>query len=347
VVMGRKGKGKQANNNHKKEERNQRMAFRKRRNRNKYGDAEWNKDFAKFQQQLGAGGLTIKDVAGDGNCLFRAIADQLVDDPSRHAEFRKRIMDFVEAQREAFEPFVEDDIPFEVYVSDMRKMSSWGGHIEIQAFSLQYQCNVIIHQLDQPRWEVNNHDLPKKTIHLSYHDGDHYASVRTLAGGFPPEDVHTVAFATQIPLYEEPENDMERIVMAETQCTDINQVRKIIEDCQWDVDLAIATLLMMKDTALPEEIVSPQGASQNVYIAESSWQPVVQNDNRHHKEHPHLNNISQRLSKREKKIQPKIQKKIDQHHKKKNKQQQQQQPQEVEETPPVLAVIKDLGALCI
>lgn len=51
----------------------------------------------------------------------------------------------------------------------MKRNGSWGGNIEIQAASLLYNVNVIIHQLDQPRWEiVNFEDAKTKTIHLSY-----------------------------------------------------------------------------------------------------------------------------------------------------------------------------------
>ena len=51
--------------------------------------------------------------------------------------------------------------------------------MEIQAASQLYQVNITIHQLNQPRWEIPN--FPgKRTIHLSYHDGDHYSSVRSI-----------------------------------------------------------------------------------------------------------------------------------------------------------------------
>lgn len=58
-------------------------------------------------------GLTIKDVAGDGNCLFRAIADQLEGDPTKHATYRKKICEFIQLNREEYEPFIEDDETFD------------------------------------------------------------------------------------------------------------------------------------------------------------------------------------------------------------------------------------------
>ncbi len=71
--------------------------------------------------------------------------------------------------------------------------------------SLGFQVNIIIHQLDKPRWEVNsilvhrfgwfilifqqqivNFPVTQKTIHLSYHNGEHYSSVRPREGNRLP-----------------------------------------------------------------------------------------------------------------------------------------------------------------
>ncbi len=45
--------------------------FQKRKAQNTYGDAGWQQEFKRFSDQLRVWGLRIKDVAGDGNCLFR------------------------------------------------------------------------------------------------------------------------------------------------------------------------------------------------------------------------------------------------------------------------------------
>ena len=50
----------------------------------------------------------------------------------------------------------------------MKKNTTWGGNIEIQAMSMQYGVNIVIHQLDTPRWEVNNFPKNSKQIHLSF-----------------------------------------------------------------------------------------------------------------------------------------------------------------------------------
>lgn len=57
----------------------------------------------------------MKDIPGDGNCLFRALADQLEGDMSQHMRHRREIVSFITQHRREFEPFIEDGMPFERY----------------------------------------------------------------------------------------------------------------------------------------------------------------------------------------------------------------------------------------
>ena len=47
------------------------------------------------------------------NCLFRALADQLTGCAGDHKIHRRETVDFIVQHREEFEPFVEDDVPFD------------------------------------------------------------------------------------------------------------------------------------------------------------------------------------------------------------------------------------------
>lgn len=49
----------------------------------------------------------------DSNCLFRALGDQLEGHSRNHLRHRQETVDYMIKQREDFEPFVEDDVPFE------------------------------------------------------------------------------------------------------------------------------------------------------------------------------------------------------------------------------------------
>lgn len=47
------------------------------------------------------------------NCLFRALGDQLDGHGRTHHKHRRDVVKFMSEHRADFEPFVEDDIPFE------------------------------------------------------------------------------------------------------------------------------------------------------------------------------------------------------------------------------------------
>ena len=133
-----------------------------------------------FRLQLDALGLKIVQVSGDGNCFFRAIADQLEGDEEEHRKYRNAVVQYMLKNRETFEAFVEDDVPFDKYCRSMEKDGTWAGHMELQAASLVTRCNICIHRSMSPRWYIRNFDGHGVcTLHLSYHDGKHYNSVRS------------------------------------------------------------------------------------------------------------------------------------------------------------------------
>jgi len=72
-------------------------------------------------------GLGLRDVQGDGNCLFRALADQLWGVQKRHVEVRKLVCDYLETHRDGMEVFVgafmKDGEGYEGYVERMRQLS--------------------------------------------------------------------------------------------------------------------------------------------------------------------------------------------------------------------------------
>jgi hypothetical protein len=75
-----------------------------------------------LERELAAVGLRVQRITADGNCMFRAAADQMHGDEDRHAALRQRACDLMEARREEFEPFVEDDESFDAYLKRMRKV---------------------------------------------------------------------------------------------------------------------------------------------------------------------------------------------------------------------------------
>ncbi|CAL5070667.1 unnamed protein product [Urochloa decumbens] len=112
--------------------------------------------------------------------VFRAMGDQLEGSEEEHMKYRAMVVDYIVKHREDFEPFIEDEVPFEEYCDSMLKDGTWAGHMELQAASLLTRRNICIHMLNSPRWYINNFAGREATnmIHLSYHHGEHYNSVR-------------------------------------------------------------------------------------------------------------------------------------------------------------------------
>ena len=54
-------------------------------------------------------GLYAAPTVGDGNCLFRALSDQVHGSPEKHREIRRQVCDWIEQHKERYEGFVEDD----------------------------------------------------------------------------------------------------------------------------------------------------------------------------------------------------------------------------------------------
>ncbi|KDO79140.1 hypothetical protein CISIN_1g030016mg [Citrus sinensis] len=89
------------------------------------------------------------------------------------------VVQYIVKNRETFEPFIEDDVPFDEYCQSMETDGTWAGHMELQAASLVTHSNICIHRHMSPRWYIRNFDYHEaRMIHLSYHDGEHYNGVR-------------------------------------------------------------------------------------------------------------------------------------------------------------------------
>ncbi|XP_015421408.1 PREDICTED: OTU domain-containing protein 3, partial [Myotis davidii] len=118
---------------------------------------------------------------GDGNCLFRALGDQLEGHSRNHLQHRQETVDYMIKQREDFEPFVEDDIPFEKHVASLAKPGTFAGNDAIVAFARNHQLNVVIHQLNAPLWQIRGTDKSSvRELHIAYRYGEHYDSVRRI-----------------------------------------------------------------------------------------------------------------------------------------------------------------------
>ncbi|KAI0295135.1 hypothetical protein B0F90DRAFT_1811544 [Multifurca ochricompacta] len=124
------------------------LPFRSRTTRSSKGkllsDPETNTQ--QLTEQLRQLGLYAADTTGDGNCLFRALSDQLYGTESRHLQLRKDICDWIQSHSLTYAPFVDDERGLDVHLSLMRQPATYGGHLELSAFTHMKKCNVKVIQ---------------------------------------------------------------------------------------------------------------------------------------------------------------------------------------------------------
>lgn len=134
-------------------------------------------------------GLCLKDIAGDGNCLFRSLSDQYYGNPKYHAKIRSRICEFLEVNRDHFQYFVEDDGDFDEYLGHMKELGTYGGNMELVAFARSHDVNIRVYQpgtvfVIEGGDGVDNKGKAeeRRTLHIAYHSWEHYDSVRNIDG---------------------------------------------------------------------------------------------------------------------------------------------------------------------
>ena len=115
--------------------------------------------------------------------MFASIADQLWGDEKLHPRLRKETADFLEENKETYKFFIEDDENIDDYIAWIRKNGRWASQMEMNVLAQLYRFNVVVHQVDNPSMAQGFHDwndpnIP--TLHLSFHLGCHYNSVRSL-----------------------------------------------------------------------------------------------------------------------------------------------------------------------
>ena len=135
----------------------------------------------------------IKKMGGDGNCLFRAVSDQVYGNEEYHYVIREKCMDYLLIEREFFSQFIEGgDKEFDNYINMKRKSGVWGDDIELQAISeiynrpIEIYCGSIkplktfhenLKEFNLKEENSENKKIKISPIRISYHGKEHYNSV--------------------------------------------------------------------------------------------------------------------------------------------------------------------------
>ncbi|XP_004850511.1 OTU domain-containing protein 3 isoform X1 [Heterocephalus glaber] len=291
VARSRPGSGsRKAEAERKRDERAARRALAKeRRNRPESGGCE--EEFISFANQLQALGLKLREVPGDGNCLFRALGDQLEGHSRNHLKHRQETVDYMIKQREDFEPFVEDDVPFEKHVASLAKSGTFAGNDAIVAFARNHQLNVVIHQLNAPLWQIRGTDKSSvRELHIAYRYGEHYDSVRRINDNSEApahlqtdfqilhqhesnkrEKIKTKGVDLEDDLRDEVEDAVQKVCNA-TGCLDFDLIVQNLEAENYNIESAIIAVLQMNQGKRNNTEENPEPSGRVLKQCDPLWE---------------------------------------------------------------------------
>ncbi|XP_062229530.1 OVARIAN TUMOR DOMAIN-containing deubiquitinating enzyme 11-like isoform X3 [Phragmites australis] len=135
-------------------------------------------DHERLLERLGNYGLAEFQIEGDGNCQFRALADQIFRNPDYHKHVRKAIMKHLKEFRKQYEGYVP--MEYKVYLKKMKRSGEWGDHLTLQAAADRFGAKICLLTSfrDTCLIEIVPRDLtPTKELWLSFWCEVHYNSL--------------------------------------------------------------------------------------------------------------------------------------------------------------------------
>ncbi|KAK4409095.1 OVARIAN TUMOR DOMAIN-containing deubiquitinating enzyme 6 [Sesamum angolense] len=122
-------------------------------------------------------GLEVRKMLEDGNCLFRAVADQVYGDSELYDLVRQMCIDYMERERDHFSQFITEG--FTSYCKRKRRDKVYGNNMEIQALSEMYNRPIHIYSYSTEPINIfhGSYNTDTPPIRLSYHHGNHYNSL--------------------------------------------------------------------------------------------------------------------------------------------------------------------------
>jgi hypothetical protein len=76
----------------------------------------------KFRDELNSASLNIREISGDGNCLYRAVSDQIYGTENYYEVVKSKCMEYLEIEKDFFSQFIDGgQAKFDDYVA-MKRM---------------------------------------------------------------------------------------------------------------------------------------------------------------------------------------------------------------------------------
>jgi len=135
-------------------------------------------DHERLSERLGTYGLAEFQIEGDGNCQFRALADQIFCNPDYHKQVRKAVMKQLKEFRKRYEGYVP--MEYKVYLKKMKRSGEWGDHLTLQAAADRFGAKICLLTSfrDTCLIEIVPRDLtPTRELWLSFWCEVHYNSL--------------------------------------------------------------------------------------------------------------------------------------------------------------------------
>ncbi|KAG8431945.1 hypothetical protein GDO86_019053, partial [Hymenochirus boettgeri] len=277
--------GRKAELERKRDERAARRALAKER-KNRAGEVSDPEEFVSFTNQLQVLGLRLREVPGDGNCLFRALDDQLEGHSRNHLKHRRETVDYMVKHRDDFEPFVEDDVPFDRHVENLAKPGTFAGNDAIVAFARNNQVNVVIHQLNNPLWQIRGTDKANiRELHIAYRYGEHYDSVRHINDNTEmPANLQTEMLSKDKSIQKSRQRsqladeqaglhgDAVQKVCNATGCADVRLIMQSLKAESYDIESTIHAVLQIEELKLIDSECDPVGDTIEFPHFPNSWE---------------------------------------------------------------------------
>uniref|UniRef100_A0A5B7AKM5 ubiquitinyl hydrolase 1 n=1 Tax=Davidia involucrata TaxID=16924 RepID=A0A5B7AKM5_DAVIN len=135
-------------------------------------------DHERLSQRLATYDLAELQIEGDGNCQFRALADQLFHNPDYHKHVRRKVVKQLKHFRKLYEAYVP--MKYKSYLKKMKKSGEWGDHLTLQAAADQFGAKIclVTSFRDTCYIEILPKDKnPSKELWLSFWSEVHYNSL--------------------------------------------------------------------------------------------------------------------------------------------------------------------------
>ena len=155
-------------------------------------------ELAIINGHLASDSLVVKEVISDGNCLYRALADQLqfvgvsvegdVSGDFTFLGLRYRAANYLRSHADEFAPFLgmePTSKDYKFYCNNVEKDGEWGGQIEIRALSASLRRQIHIYDASTPVIVMGEDNVGNSPLKIAYHRhyfalGEHYNSVKRL-----------------------------------------------------------------------------------------------------------------------------------------------------------------------